>query len=275
MATPLSGELGAVDGVHTVGLWQVTSTEDLKAIVASNTTNMPKRLAGNGDWSGRYEAWDGQPAVFPGAGFTFTGSINGSLGATGVAIVDSFELTIDVEAGEIVKHVVNFSSNGALTLGASVATDATVPDPDSSIDCKIESATPSATPSYAEIENITTITLRLTAANVAYRDSSTAGETKRLKGTYDANVSYTQNVATLATFLTKGSTHHLRVYVNATEFWLFNWMMIESVTDIECNVETNAVVKGTVNCAMTGYTDVAATPTEGVITQPTGGDFWP
>lgn len=275
MATPLSGELGAVDGEHTVGLWTVSSSQDLKKIVASNTDNMPLRLAGKGDWSGRFEAWAAQSAVLPGDIFTFTGSMDGSLGATGAAIVDSFELTIDIEAGEVVKHVVTFSSNGALTLGSSVAADATTPDPDSSVDCSIQVSDPLASPSYADLINITTITIRISADNVAYSDSDTASETKRLKGPLDASISYTQNIATPATFLAKGTTHQFKVFVNATEFWEFEFGMVEAITDVEVNMETNAVIKGTVNVAFTGYTNIATVATKGTILKPTGGAYWP
>lgn len=277
----IGGDGGAVDSANTVGLWQITSSQDLKKIVASNTDGAPKKLAGVGDWSGRWESWDNEPAVLPGVGFTFIGIIDQSVtggagkGATGPAICDSFELTINIETGEVVKHVVNFSSNGALTQDNVTAADATTPDPDSSLDCKIEESEPLGTPSYSEITNITTITITITAENVSYSDSSTDGETLRLGGPIDATISYTQNVDAFADFLVVGATHQIKVFVNASEFWEFEFVMVESITDVEVNTETGVPVKGTVNLSFTGFTDISATPTKGEILKPSGGAIWP
>ena len=99
----ITGELGCVDGIHTVKNWMTRSGADHKKYEASNTSRGPARITGNVDWSGRYEALGAQPVKMVRDAFTFGGSVNGAKGVSGACIVDAVEITIGQEAEDIHK----------------------------------------------------------------------------------------------------------------------------------------------------------------------------
>lgn len=271
----ISGMKGAVDGAHSVRNWSITSTAALQAAVASNTKGGTVTLPGNTDWSGNFGAYGHTPAVLPGEIFTFSGSIDGTKGAAGSAIVDQVVITIDIEAGAIISHTVNFSSVGALTLGNVAVADATTPNPPSSIGCKVELATPAGSPSWVELDDVRVITITLTRSNVAYVSSGTAGANSRVLGNLSATVAITLYTDDFGALPAKNDVRGARLYVNATEFWLINWLRIGDVTDLTVDIEGPNVVPASITGQWTGYTNISDTPTEGTITTPAGDEVWP
>ncbi len=271
----ISGKNGAVNGSSTVRTWSINSSADLQKFVASNTAGGAGRLDGNFDWSGSYAAYGHTPDVLPGEGFTFTGSLDGTNGVTGTAIVDTCEITIDIEAGGIIEHTVNFSSNGALTKGSAAATDVTVADPPSAIGCKIELGTVAASPVWSEVGDIRTITISLEADNQSYVSSSTASQTLRKAGNIDASISYTFYEGDPANFPAEGTVTAIRAYVTSVLFWEFKWMRFAEAGDIEGDIEGGGLVGASCNLNMAGVTNVAGTPTAGDIIKPDTNDFWP
>lgn len=273
----ISGFGGAVDTIATVREWSVSSTADIQRYVASGSKKGSSRLAGNKDWSGSYMAYGAIPAKKPGDSFTFTGSLDGTNGVTGTAMVDEVVITWDIEGGGIISHEVSFSSNGALTLGTAAATDATVPAPPTAIGTKIEESDAIATPAFSEITDIRTITLTLTRSNQAYVSSATAGETQRVMGPLDATVSFSLYEGDPANLIAVNAVKHLKLYVDATKFWELKWVRFGEASDIQCDVEDGALVGATQNASMEGFTDVAGTATEGYIKDPSVSPvtWWP
>jgi len=271
----LAGVAGAVDGSNAIRVWSVSTTNDLQAYVHSGTQQGTGRLAGNGDWSGNYTAYGHTPDVMPGETFTFTGSIDGTNGATGSALVESVEIAWDIEAGTIIQHVVNFASNGALTLGAAAATDVVVPDPPTSIGCKLTLAAPAATPAFSEVTDIRTMTLTITSSNPSYASSTTAAATKRLRGNIDFTFTFSVYEDDFADIPAAGDIQSARVYVDATTFWDLNWIMFGEASGLEVDIEGPGIVGATLNSSMNGFTGIAATPTVGFIKTPAAVTYWP
>jgi hypothetical protein len=260
----VSGIGGVVDSVPCVRNWSINSTADLQAGVCSASQGGTFRVAGNKDWTGSYDAYGHTPAAMPGEAFSFTGSIDGSLGASGTAIVDQVVITIDIEAGAIISHVVNFSANGALTFGAAVATDATAASPISAIGCLVKVSDVTET-------DVRTVTVTITAANTAYVSSDTAGQVQRKAGNIDANVSFTIYNDNMINPPQPNTTATLKVYVTATTFWEFDWVMFGDLTGITVDREGAAILGATVNAFMCGYSGGAA----GYIKKPDTTTFWP
>lgn len=271
----LSGKAGAVDGAAIVRNWNIGETADTQAYVASNTQCGTGRLPGNVDWAGAYDAYGHTPANMPGESFVFTGSVDGTNGATGTARVDSVVITCDIAAGGILSHVVNFSANGALTLGAAVAADATALIPPSAIGCKVALDTAIDTPSYVDETDVLNWTLTISAANVAYVSSSTAGQTKRNEGNIDATMSWAVLEGDPANLPAKNSIAGIRLFVDATTYWEILWGMFTDISDIQVDIETAAMVGATNNAAMNGIVSVSATDTIGSIKTPAAATFWP
>ncbi len=275
----ISGKDGAVDAAHTVRNWTIDITNELQAYSASNTDGGTDRVAGNGDWSGNYQAYDDVAAYDPGDTFTFTGSIDGAVGVVGLARVENVEFVIDIEAGAIIVHTVNFASAGVLTEGAAVAVDAVVPDPPTSIGTKVEQAPePAAAIVYAEITDVRTVTLTLSTNNPTFASSGTSGTMSRVEGNFDFSVDislYTEDFSTLPAAKT---VSRVRVYTNATEFWLLEFVMWGDKGGAEVAIEDATPVGLTLQGQMKAFARVGAPPgtqTKGQVVDPLLAVMWP
>ena len=273
----VSGLSGAVNGKSTVRKWSISYTADTQAFVASNTKLGTGRLAGNKDWSGAYEGYGHTPDAIPGAEFTFTGSIDGTKGVAGTAIVDTVEIVIDIESGGIISHTVSFSANGALTEGAAAAVDASLPAVYTAIGCKVEVSDVLAEVAYADLPDVRTITISMTASNASYVSSDTGGETKRVAGNLDVTIAvslYTNDPST-SPIPAVNAHQFIRCYVNSTEYWEFLAVLTGEHSDVEVDIEGAAITGLTLNFGMSGWYDLDGTITEGEINTPALATVWP
>lgn len=270
----ISGALGAVNGVHTVQNWSIDSEADLQSYVASNTKGGTGRMNGNKRWRGTYKALGHTPVQLPGAAITFTGTIDNVKGATGAAIVEQCEITINIESGEIINYTTTFGSDGALSLGNAAATDTVVPNPPSSIGCKVELGTVAASPVFTELADVRTITITLTSAPSTYVSSGTAGIERRYKGPYDVQLSIAVYCDDFSTVPQENTINQVRCYVDGTTYWDFKWIRWSGISGMLVDPSTHAVIGCTVNGAMNGYTNVAATPTAGYVKAPSTTAWW-
>lgn len=271
----VSGMGGAVNGVSTVRGWSIDHAADLTPYVASGMKGGTSRVAGNKDWTGQYTCYGHSPTHFPGDAITFTGSIDGSNGCTGAAMVNEVTINWDIEAGGVINYTVSFEGNGALTFGASVATDVTVPSAFPANACKIELADVAASPSYSEVDNIRTITLTFTKSNPSYASSGTAGLVKRVEGNLDCSLSYGVYEGDPTAYIQPNTVQFVRVYVNATTYWEIKAMRFGAVSGVEVDIEGPNVVGATQNAEFEAFYDLSGTMTEGVIINPAVVTKWP
>jgi hypothetical protein len=278
-----SGKWAAVNGISTNRQWTLNETQNPAKGIASNTGFAPKRSRGVSSWSGSYMAYGATPACMPGTLFGFVGysapdddtSGNGQR-FEGNALVDSIAITWNYGSGEYLGHVVNFSGHLALntTVGAMPA-DASAPDMPPVALTKIQSGAPVA-PTYADIPNIVTATLTITSANQSFVNSSTIVDgviwTGRKAGTVDWTLALSQqdNLRVSAPFNT-GDNLSLKLFSDASLFWLLQWGHVREFTGVEANRETGAIVARTINIDMTALNTTAL----GTITEPNGTVWWP
>jgi len=275
----LTGIGGVVEGKSAVTKWQVTHSADVQSLVASNTQGMAVTLAGNEDWSGSYEAYGATPAALPGESMSFAGSIDGTTGVQGTAIVDSVVITFDIEGGLPIKHVVNFSANGALTIGADVvAADTTLAAMLSSIGTTVELGTSADPPiSYAAMSDVRTVTITITSDNKSYISSSTSGSTNRLAGNLSAEISVSVYEDDFSDLPVLNAYHGLKVVLpDATStFWEFIWVQVMETSDLVVDRETADMIGATVKFNFSGYQEVVAgTMADGKIDKPGASNFW-
>ncbi|HUT59180.1 MAG TPA: hypothetical protein VNA25_15130 [Phycisphaerae bacterium] len=273
----VSGIAAAVNGVSTARGWQITYKGDPKAYVASNTKAGPGRLPGNTDWSGSYAAYGHTPPVVPGESFTFLGSVDGATGAGGTALVDSITLTIDIEGGSVIAYSVAFSAADALTLGiAAVVADAEDPDAYSAVGRTVTYvAAGSEAGAWTTLANVRTVTITLTASNMAYVSSTTAGVTKRLAGNFDASIAISIYEGDLSAVIEPHTVYAIRVYVTAALFWDIRWMIFSDASGIDVNREQPNLVSYTANAQFTGWEYISSTWTEGEVLDPATATVWP
>lgn len=249
-----SGKFGMVNGQSAVRNWSVNLTSAPKKYVASHTAQGPGRKRGIQDWTGSFGCYGGKPIIMPGDTFTFAGFTAPTTGVeatngdvySGSAIVDSVALTWNYETGDIISHVVNFGGNGAWAKTASHYEDATDPDLNECIDisAKVDGET---------LDNVTQITLTITAENKTYVNSSTAGWTKRLAGTIDATLAVGLHDTNPDGFVTGlGDDNEFKLFVNADDFWLLRWFKFKDINGLNVNREGGDVIAFTANFEMSG-----------------------
>lgn len=271
----ISGIGGVVNGVSEMQNWEVSSKAALADFVSSSTKGGTGRTIGVTDWSGSYNALGALPVSMPGEALSFTGSIEGTKGVTGTAIVNDVEITWDIEGGKPIKHAVNFSANGALSIGAAVATDVTVSNAPTSIGMKVELGTLVASPVWTELADVRTITLKISAKNQSYADSSSAGGTKRVKGPIDFSLAIAVYTDETLVIPTPNTIKAVRLYTAAAAYWELLWAMFQDASGIQVDRETAKIVGCTLNASMCATTLISATPTAGSIKKPGGATFWP
>lgn len=252
-----SGKFAVVNGVSTVQNWTITDTEALVRFLASNTSGGDARRRGVRSWTGNFNAYGVTPAYFPGAIMAFKGytapdnDVSGNgVCANGNAIIDSLVINWDWSTAAIIKHTINFSGHLGITWDVSTATDATDPDAPEVCGAKVEISLDDST--FEELENVVSAALTITAANQSYVNSSTDCDTGRKAGTLGFTLSLVLQDNAVYDVLPKGADVAVRLYYNATDFWLLRFAKVKEYTGITCDNETGAIIQATVNLEMNG-----------------------
>lgn len=273
--TVLSGRGGAVDGESCVREWRIAVSAELSEYAGSNTDGMVSALEGNEDWSGSFSGYGATPVAMPGEAMAFVGSIDGSVGAAGTAIVDSVEITADIEGRKPIEYVVNFSRNGALTLGTAEAEDTTtLLAPQADENCVVKLGTLASPAVFTALADVRNWKLTISAANPSYVSSSTSGGKARFAGNLSVSFSVGVYCGTFATLPAVNTVKALQFYVNATEYWQVLWGVFGEASDLLVNREQVNVVGATLNGRMTAVRTIGSTVTKGSITKPGGASAW-
>lgn len=96
--------------------WSLTWSSNNPSYGSTDTSGYKKRVGGVKDWSGSYSAKYNGGTTTPGqtaGGASFT--LDGSTSWSGDVIVDSVNLEVDMDDGDVVGYSVDFSGNGVLT----------------------------------------------------------------------------------------------------------------------------------------------------------------
>ncbi len=273
------GGLASAGGVSIplIRTWQIASKKaNLSEVFHASTKGASEQVLGNKDWNGSFTCYGGLPVALPGEALVFLGSIEGTVGATGTAIVDSVDISADIEGGKPQEHTVNFSGNGALTLGAAVAADPAVSLAPTSIGCKVELGTVITTPVWTAVTDVRNWKLTLSRANSSYGSSSTAGLIQRVKGNLSAAISYSAYCATFAALPAEGTETSIRLYTTASLFWEINYAKFGEVSGLLTDREGAGLVGATFNLAFQAIGNLnGTTPTMGTIKTPTPSTWWP
>ena len=122
----LSGKDGTVNWngslLSQITQWQCTETCHISAWASNSTGGYKHRVAGVKDWSGTFSGkYDGGIAAAVGQGSATGTPVSLVLGIadgeslSGDAIIESLELLVDIDNGDVVGYQARFSGNGALS----------------------------------------------------------------------------------------------------------------------------------------------------------------
>ena len=276
----ITGKDGGINGIGCVRVWDVDSSRIGGRFSGSCAAGVIDRILGSKDWVGRYGAYGHTPTVMPGEAFAFIGSIDGSVGVYGTAIVESVRITSQIPQEENqepkpVSHVVTFKANGALTKGAAVAADATIANPPNPGDLKFQYATPAVSPSWTTLSEVYSAEILLSCRNPTYKPGSSVYQTYRLKGNLDAQVEIQCQADDFSDLPAEGTIQGIKVFVTDTLFWRIDWMLVEHLNAMRVPVEAGEIVSATPQLAFKPNTLVGAVATKGQIINPSGSVWWP
>lgn len=260
----IDGKLAAVNGERTIWGWKVKHQGNLVPIVASGGGAGAIRDDGNKDWLGFYDLYNHTPANFPGDSVTFTGSADGVFGCTGTSRIMKTDWEWDLEEGGYIHSRVSFGANGALTSGAAVASDATVPTIYPVKGLKVElHGNQVANAHYMRLIIQRNCRRYCTAeANGQYlRTEGDRVDAVAMWGVYENNPGVHPAVGTLQV---------VRMYVDATTYWEVTWMRIEDV-DVVLDRESKKPVGAIITASFTAHNGTTA----GTIKNPAGSTVWP
>lgn len=272
---------GAEAVIGNITGWGVNLTGQSAEVKCSGAKQGVIRLPGGKDWTGRYGAIGPTPAVWPGDLVQFAGSIAGvdGKGVIGDVLIDSVEITWDCEGSKDISHNVNFSGDGAMTIGDSVTPDdTTVPAPVSSTGCTLTAAPAAAVLTYAAIAEIRTMTLTVSRANVSGRSSGGSGWSNRGRGHLDARLTasvYIDETDGWGLLPTQHTFYALKAGAGGATFWLLKWMELLDISGMDVDVASGAFIGANLSFGFSGYTLISTTWTEGALTDPATVTRWP
>jgi len=275
----ISGISGAVEksgaaDIASVGAWSINLESGAPSHGASNTQGGTTTIPGNNDWSGSYEAFGHTPSILPNQSHGFYGSIDGVNGAHGQIRCSAVDIFIDIENGAPIVHTVEFGADGALTIEAETAADATIIEEPSSVGCKLELANVTA-PSYAVVPDVRNIRIRIMADLKSFVTSNTSGETERAPGRLTYEITFSVYTSDFSTLPAPNDVQAIRIYVTQTEYWEFRWGLFTALSDMGANINDASLVEATLTAVMKGVAEVSGNPTVGFIKKPDTSTLWP
>lgn len=272
-----SGKFGVVDGQSTVRNWQVSDTMEVKEFFASNTRAGAGRQTSVRDWTGSFNSYGAEPQVFPGEHFDFKGFTAPSNGAefggtgttySGLAIVENVAVTLNWENGDIISYAVNFAGSSPLVHAIENAIyDETTPDVPTVCGGKVEFDDGGG---WEEWPNITQAVLTLTSTNATSVNSSTDCWRHRQRGPFTWTLALTEHETDRHELPDIGDIVKIRLYVNASDYWLLDAAMLSDYSSINVDRETGAIISRTCNLGMHGVANGI-----GSVVAPSGYQVWP
>jgi hypothetical protein len=269
--TVISTRRSRLDGVPTFRKATINPKSNLQELVHAGTKGGRQRIIGIKDWDGTYEEYGMVPTWFPGDSVTVTGSLDGSEGVEGDAIVTQTVITIPISDKTPPTIVGTFRGVGALSLddSSAVALPSAQDIPEVANLCVLL-AELSGSPSYSAQANTNEIVITLTADAQEYHDCGSSGWMESTEGLWDAEVVYKRRCKP-SELPTWGGAYHVRVPIDAaaSEYYQFEYMRVGDFSDITLDRETGELLNISIPLSMSMIESVGGSATIGTgVTKP-------
>lgn len=244
-----------------------------------SNTDQGQQFAVNGvkDWTGTFDFYGRKFPLAVGSSMTMVAH-NGTQRATGTALVESIDMTCDIEGGGIIGGTVSIGGNSDLTFSSTTTALTDTSDPPekyTSIGCKAAWGDNSASPSFTDLSEVRRWTLKYGCLLKARSSSSTGGGTRRVAGPFTgAEVSidlYESEPSGLP--FGPGDFGALQLYVDDTDSFEILYVVCDGI-DVETDIEEGAPNPATARFSYTSHSLIAGVNTKGSITDPDGGTIW-
>jgi hypothetical protein len=222
------GKLMAVDGEKTVYGWKIKYDGNLADYVASNTQGGAGRKSGNKDWIGYYDMYSDQDTPyaairFPGDSFTLKATTTTAKGFEGTARCTRLVCTWDVENGRYIHYRVYFGANGALTVGATAATDVTTPCPQNAKGMYVALDDTQEDQCHYMRLDMRQNCKRYCSAEANGQYLRTAGDRMDVEGVWRVYEDTPANLPVMH------AMHVVKFYVDGSNTWAITWMRIDGI----------------------------------------------
>jgi hypothetical protein len=269
---PLNAYAGSLANVPGCRAWEIGRKAQPQTFVDSGTGGGTGRRSGNADWSGTIDCNGAIPAYLPGDDLPFCGSLDGSTGVSGDALVDQVAITWDLAAAKVVQHTIALSGNGPLAEGPAAAGSMAVALPQHSKDLQVLLANPGGS-TWTPLAHVQKATLTLRAANVSYVEN---GIVYRRSGNLDWSLAVpllidSQGPGALPAL---SAVQGIQLFVDATNYWELLWAIFGQRTNLKVDIETKAMIGCTLNASMAAVATIAGSDALGSITLPGGTSPW-
>lgn len=274
---------GSEAAIPCVRTWGITHSANLNEAVCSASRGAKIRVDGNHTWSGQFTMYGASPSIWIGEKFEFEGAITGAagaaVGASGDVICDSIALAWDQEGGGILGTTIAFTGSGVLTLGTvTVPADTSVPAPQSSKGLLLKLATPAASPSYASLGELRTMSLTFSQATQVAHTAAGAGWPTAVRGPLDAAFSATVYARDSDGWLflpQPNSTYFAQLFVDDSTFWLIKSLKFGELSGMDVDIEGGTIVGATISGGFTAVSYYGAAWNLGKIVKPDTTIVWP
>lgn len=259
-----SGIVSIVDGVCSMAGWKTIEYNRAPNFSSSDIPGGTGGAAGNNDWRGMYRQYGHTPVHFPGDSIDFAGLVDSSNGVEGTGIIDRITMVCNVEAGNELDSIVEFSGNDntGLTAGTPAAARGATPTMYSAIGRKVVWDS-------ADV-NIRWWRLVLSAANRPYVDTSTLGNVMRRPGNIKGQFEYAVYENDRTNLPNRGAIARVDFYCESDKFWRLDWGLVTQVPDYGGDHEGALNVEAKVRGMWTAQDGTS----KGSITNPAGTIKW-
>ena len=256
----------------------ITEVANLMELVHAGTKGGRQRFLGVKDWNGQYEEYALVPTFYPGDEVSFIGSIDGTKGYKGEALVTQTVITIPVGTKAAPTVVGTFRGVAALddadTTAVALPTATTPPATEGLC---VQLSTLEGSP-YVNQDGTNEIVITLSIEDQEFHHCGSSGVMDAIEGLWDASITYKRYVDDFSTLPTPGDPYKVRVPIDAvgTSYYQFEYMRVGDLSDILLNRESGDLISVTIPLLMSMIETVGGVVTVGTgVTKPAGGVWRP
>ena len=241
-----TGQLSQINNVPHVGQWQFNRSANTSKYADSSTGKGTAVTKGNINITGSIAGIGGNPILVPGTEHAFVGISDvapSALSYSGTILITSLQVTVDRESAAIIEWTAGFGAQGDLTAGATAPVDET----DFAVH---DGASDSAgvaivgSPDYS-IPGFKKWVLNLTCPEKVYTlNKFIHRKPGNLEGTISIDV---WNKTVRDVKYDPNTIGAVKLYIDATQFWLLNWVRFKETTNLVVDKRTQAIQGYTIN----------------------------
>lgn len=261
------GRDGYVNGIPCITSWMASKTAAVQSYQASCTGRGTGQTKGVINEIGTISGIGGNPPITPGTEFTFKGVIGNDVGAAlvldGTVLPTSLTINLPKETGGLINWTANFGVQGQLAEGNVGAEDATYAAHDGAnwaADPVVDnSGVPYTIPGFRDAS------FTIDCPEATYMLNNL---TYRKPGNLAASISMNcYNDDYIDAKIAPNILDKLKIFVDPTQFWLFEWVRFNGISNFTVDRATQAIIGYSITA---NWSAMSAANVEGSIVRPDG-----